>query len=37
VVDPDADGDGIVEEISVALPLSPDSACDFLRVKVTSP
>jgi alpha-tubulin suppressor-like RCC1 family protein len=35
VVDSDADGDGLVEEISVALPLSPDSARDFLRVKVS--
>ena len=37
VVDPDADGDGLVEEVSVALPLPPDSPRDFLRVNVSSP
>jgi alpha-tubulin suppressor-like RCC1 family protein len=37
VVDPDADGDGLVEEVSVALPLPPGSPRDFLRVTVSSP
>jgi alpha-tubulin suppressor-like RCC1 family protein len=37
VTNPDADGDGLVEEVSVALPLNPAESARFLRVKVTSP
>ncbi len=37
VTDPDPDGDGLVEELSVSLPLPPDAPRQFLRVRVSSP
>ncbi len=37
VTSPDADGDGLVEELSVSLPLPPDTPRQFLRVRVSSP
>jgi hypothetical protein len=37
VIEPDADGDGLVEEVSVALPLLPDAPARFLRLRVSEP
>lgn len=37
VIDPDADGDGLAEEVSVALPLPPEDPTRFLRVRVSEP
>ncbi len=37
VIDPDPDGDGLAEEVSVGLPLDPASPAHFLRINVSEP